>query len=118
MRSRRSGLASSSASLAADGPKVREQAQALAKPEQPLLGPGRVGVGRVPLGPADGAEEDGVGLATGLERLLGEGGAVLVDRGAPDRVLGDFEVADRLQDSAMRPDDLGADAVAGQQDDR
>ena len=37
----------------------------LRRPEQALLGPGRVGVRRVPLRAADGGEQDGVGRAAG-----------------------------------------------------
>ena len=45
----------------ADGAQVGVEAEALAQAEQPLLGPRRVRVGRVPLRPADGGEQDGVG---------------------------------------------------------
>ena len=51
----------------AHGPQVRVQAEALAESQEPLLGPRRVRVGRVPLRAADGAQQHGVRLAAGLE---------------------------------------------------
>ena len=100
-----------------DRAQVRVQAEALAQPEQALLGPRRVRVGRVPLRAADGAEQDRVGLAAGVEDLVGERGAVGVDRGAADEVLVEVELADRVEHAPRRGDDLGADPVAGQEDD-
>ena len=82
--------AGSRRSSAVDGPhraQVRVQARALAQAEQALLGARRVGVGRVPLRAADGREQDGVGRAAGGERLVGQRGAVGVDRRAAERVL-------------------------------
>ena len=80
-----------------DRAQVGVQAEALAEAEQALLGARRVGVGRVPLRPADGAEQHGVGVAAGLEHLVGERGAVLVDRGAADQALVELELAERVQ---------------------
>jgi hypothetical protein len=100
-----------------DRPQVGEQPEALAQAEEPLLGPGLVRIGRVPLRPADGAEQHGVGLATCLENLVGERRAVLVDRGAADEILGDLEVAESIQHPPARRADLGTDAVAGKKDD-
>ena len=59
-RSGRSGLACTSEGLGCTGRRLAYRPEALAKPEQALLGARRVGVGRVPLGAADGAEQDGV----------------------------------------------------------
>ena len=64
----------------ADRAQVGVQAEALAQAEQALLGARRVGVGRVPLRAADRGEQHGVGAAAGGERLVGQRGAVGVDR--------------------------------------
>ena len=99
--------------------QVGEQAQALAQAQQPLLGPRRVGVGGLPLRAADRAEQDRVGLAAGLEHLVGQRRAVGVDRGAADRVaLVDLDPAERLEQAHRGGPDLGPDPVAGQEDDR
>ena len=79
----------------ADRAQVREEAQALAQAEQALLGPRRVGVGGVPLRAADGGEQDGVGRRAGGEHLVGERGAVRVDRGAAEEVLLEGDVRAR-----------------------
>ena len=42
---------------------------------------------------------------------------MLVDRGAADEVLRELELANRLEELAGGRDDLGADSVAGEQDD-
>ena len=63
-----------------DRAQVREQAESLAQPEQALLGTWLGGVGRVPLGAADGGEQHGVGAPARLERLVGQRDAVRVDR--------------------------------------
>ena len=96
--------------------QVGVEAHPLAQAEQALLGARRVGVGGVPFRAADGAEQDGVGAAAGLEDLVGEGGAVLVDRDAADQPLVELELAERLEQLAGGADDLGADPVAGQDD--
>ena len=80
--------------------QVGEQAESLAQPEQALLGARGVGVGGVPLRAPDRAEQDGVGRPARLEHLVGEGGAVQVDRGAADRVLAELELAERSQQRA------------------
>ena len=102
MRSRFSGLASSSAAQRLDRAQVGVEAEALAQAEQPLLGPRRVGVGRVPLRAADRAEQDRVGGAALLQHLVGERGAVRVDRGAADQVLVDLDAAE-LRRAASSP---------------
>ena len=101
MRSRLSGLASSSA-LGRTGPQVREQLEALAQPEKPLLRARRVGVGGVPLRPADRGEQHRVGGLAGVEHLVGERGSVRVDRRAADEVLGHLEAAERGRAAAAR----------------
>ena len=96
--------------------QVGVEAHALAQAEQPLLGARRVGVGGVPLGAADGAEQDRVGGPAGLQHLVGEGGAVGVDRAAADQALVELELSQRLQQLLGRRDDFRADPVAGQDD--
>ena len=68
-------------------PQVRVQAEPLAQSQQTLLGPRLGRVGRVPLGAADGGEQDRIGRPAGGQRLVGEGDAVGVDRGATEEVL-------------------------------
>ena len=87
------------------------------RPSRPCSGRGAGGIGAVPLRAADGSQEDGVGLAAVFEDLVGEGRAQLVDRRAADRALDELELADRAQQLAGGPDDLGSDAVAGEDDD-
>ena len=99
-----------------DRAQVGVEAHALAQAEQALLGARRVGVGGVPFGAADGAEQDRVGGPAGLQHLVGEGGAVGVDRAAADQALVELELAQRLQQLPRGGDDLGADPVAGQDD--
>ena len=99
-----------------DRAQVGVEAHALAQAEQALLGARRVRVGGVPLGTADGAEQDRVGGPAGLQHLVGEGGAVGVDRGAAHQPLVELELAERLQQLLRGGDDLGADPVAGEDD--
>ena len=102
-----------------DGAQVGVEAEALAQAEQPLLGARRARVGRVPLRPADGGEQDGVGALAGGERLVGQRRAVGVDRGAAERVLLEGEVVgDGGEHLERRGEDLRADPVAGEGDDR
>src|SRR5690606_10723348 len=104
-----------------DGADVREEAEVLAHAEQALLGAHR-GAGVVPLGAADGAEEDGVRALEGAQGLLRQRGARLVDGDAADELLVVLEgvaelLGDRVEDLARGADDLGADAVAGEEGD-
>ena len=96
--------------------QVGVEAHPLAQAEQALLGARRVGVGRVPFRAADGAEQDGVGAAAGLEHLVGERDAVGVDRAAAHQPLVELELAQRLEQPPRGGDDLGPDPVAGQED--
>ena len=113
MRSRLSGLASSSAGLGRTGRRFANRPEALAEPEQALLRTRRVGVGGVPLRPADRREHDRVGAAAGLQHLVGERRPVGVDGGAADQVLLELEIADRGQQLARRGRDLRSYPVAG-----
>ena len=116
--SRLSGLASYERGQRLDRAQVGEQAEALAQAEQALLGAGLVGVGRVPFRAADGGQQDRVGALARGERLVGEGGAVGVDRGAAEQVLVVIELrAGGLQNVDGRGGDLGADPVTGEEDD-
>ena len=100
-----------------DRAQVGVEAHPLAQAEQALLGARRVGVGGVPFGTADGAEQDRVGGLAGLQHLVGEGDAVRVDRAAAHQALVELELAQRLEQLRVGGDDLGADPVAGQDDD-
>ena len=102
----------------ADRAQVGVEAETPAQPEQALLGPRRVGVGGIPLRPADGTEQDGVRAPAGLQHLVGQRRPVGVDGGAAGQVLAELELVDRLQQAARRGNDLRADPVAGQQGDR
>ncbi len=99
--------------LAAGGPQVRVDAELLAQAEQALLRPHRLSL---ELGEADCREEDRVGRLARAERLVRERRPPSEDRVPAERVLrvGDpegVEHADRLGG------DLGADPVAGEDDD-
>src|SRR5919106_1568296 len=85
-----------------DRTQVGVQAEALAQAEQSLLGPGGVGVGALPLRAAHGAEQHRVGLGAGGEHLVRERGPVLVDARAADELIGDLELADRVEEPARR----------------
>ena len=103
-------------------PQVGEQAEALAQAEQTLLRAWCVGVGRVPLRPAHGAQQHGVGCAAAFQHLGGQRDPVLVDRDAADRRPLDLEAGiepgrERVQELQPCPDHLGTDPVARQDDD-
>ena len=115
--SRRSGLASSSAATARTGRRLAYRPSALRRPSRPCSGRGALGSVRVPLRAADGGQQDGVGLAAGGQRLVGQRRPVGVDRGAAEGVLGEREVAHARQDLEGRGGDLGADPVAGKHGD-
>ena len=110
----------------AHGTQVEVKAQVLADGEQALLGAGLTGGGAVPLGAAHSRKQHRVGSLGGLKRLVGQrggicaGGAGGVDGAAADEMLLAVERAavllpDGLEDLHGLGDDLGADAVAGQQ---
>ena len=93
-------------------PQVRVQAEALAQPEQALLGAGRVRVGAVPARASDGTEQHRIGGAARVEDLVAERDAGGVDRGSSDRVLSEIELSKPLEQANRGGDDLGADPVA------
>ncbi len=101
--------------LAARRAQVRVDVQRAAQPDEALLGPH---LGAVELGSADRAHEHGVGLAAGCERLGRQRLPGLADRGAAEKVFLDLEVERQLRQHAGRGrGDLGADPVAGEEDD-
>ena len=100
-------------------PDVGEQAELLAQPQQPSLGPHVVGYA-VPFRAADRAEQDRVGRLRLRHRVLGDGDAVHVVAAAADqRRLGLEPAEPILVHERDQPFDLGhhlgADAVAGKQ---
>src|SRR5439155_15835992 len=101
-----------------DWAQVGEEAETLAQAEERLLRPHRR-LGVVPLGPADRAQEDGVGAPAETQRRVRQGGAELVDRGAADGRLLESELypvapADRFKHTHRLGRDFGADPVAGE----
>ncbi|MNR32274.1 hypothetical protein D3C85_1498440 [compost metagenome] len=101
------------------GTQVGVQAHDLADGQQALLRPNRRAV---PLGPADRAQQDGVGGQAGGFGRFGQSFAGRVDGGPADQVLGEVElvpidVADAGQDPLGCGCDFRADAVAGQDHD-
>ena len=91
-------------------------------PRSPCSGRGLLGVGRVPLGAADGGEQHRIGRMSLLERLVGKRCAGRVDRSAAEQRLGELEAdveafTDGAEDLDRLGGDLGTDAVAGQQAD-
>ena len=104
-----------------DGAKVREEPEPAAQREQGLLradGRGRIG----PLRSADGAEEDRVGVAAGLDVLGPDRDPVRVDRDAPGHDLRPVHrepepLSGGIDDTPRGVDDLGPDPVARDGDD-
>ena len=92
--------------------QVRVDAELLAEPEQPLLGPNGLAL---ELGEPDSGEQDGVGLAAGRERLGREGIALRENCVAAECVL---RVADpeRVEHPNRLCRDLGPDPVAREDD--
>src|SRR5439155_11669145 len=68
----------------ADRPEVRKQAEPLPEAQEPLLWPWRIGIGRLPLRPPHGPQQDSIRSGAALEDSRQERHAVRVDRGAPD----------------------------------
>ena len=77
--------------IGATGRRFAYRPRPLRRPSRPCSGRGLCGVGRVPLRAADGGEQHGVGAAAGREHLVGQRGAVGVDRGAAEDVLLELE---------------------------
>ena len=103
----------------AGGAQVGVEVHCLANGEQALF---RAARASVPLRAAHGAKEDGVGGEAGLAGGGGEGLTGGVDARAADGVGGEGEgvaeaSGDGLQHLAGGGRDLGADAVAGEEDD-
>ncbi len=82
MRSRLSGLASSSAGLGRTGRRFANRPRPLRRPSSPCSGRGASGRS-CPTWAPDRGQQHGVGVAAGVEHLVGERGAVGVDRAPP-----------------------------------
>jgi len=78
----------------------------------------RPDVSVLPARTADGAEQDGVGVAARVERLARQRLADRVDRSAAEQVPLDLQVERQCVEHAQRLGrDLRADAIAGETDD-
>ncbi len=104
------------------GAQVRIRAESLPQAEKSLLGADPLGIGGVPLGTADGAQEHRVGLLTHRERFLGKRASRGVDGRAAHQsfLVGECVSALRsngVQDLLRLRGDLGTDAVARQNGD-
>ena len=102
IRSRRSGLASSSAGLGRTGRRFANSSSSLRRPSRPCSGRGASGSVESHFGPPTAASRTASDAAAGVEHLVRERGAVLVDRRAADEALVDLEVADRPRAAAAR----------------
>ena len=94
MRSRLSGLASSSAGLGRTGRRLANSPSPLRRPSRPCSGRGASGSVVSHFGPPTAASSTASALAAGVEHLVGERGAVGVDRRAADEALVELELAD------------------------
>ena len=92
--------------------QVRVDVELLAQIDQRLLGALRRAV---PLRAADRAEQHGVGAATGLQRVVGQRLAVVVECVAADRLLLEAD-SKRHQHAVRLKHHFRADPVAGQAD--
>ena len=105
----------------ADGrPDVGKQAKVLAQAQEPRLRP-RLVRHAVPLRPADGAEDDGVGRMRLRHGFFGDGDLMGLVARAADQLLLGFEIRDAgLGEEAEEPFHLGhhfrTDAVAGEKE--
>src|ERR1700722_11264773 len=103
------------------GSHIREHVELTAQFEQPRLAT-MLTAQVVPRRAADRTEQHSVRIATGIERLVGQRGAVLVDGAPTDDVDidADLRVSSRAhagKDAERGVDHLGADPVARQHDD-
>ena len=107
------------------GRRFANSPRPLRSPSRPCSGRGRVGVGRVPLRPADGAEQHRVG-GRGSARAPRAAAACRARRSRRRRPASSLDLEAGVEARRERrraaaraaPIDLGADAVAGQGDDR
>ena len=113
MRSRLSGLASSSASAGRTGRMFANSSSPLRRPSRPCSGRGSSGFVESHLGPPTAASRTASESLQAWSDLAGERGAVLVDRRAADQVVGQLDAAEVVEHLARGVHDLGADPVAG-----
>jgi hypothetical protein len=103
--------------------EIGEEAELLADTQQGgALGALFLRDGRVAVGQAHRAEQNGIGAAAQLERGVGQGLARGVDAGPADGRLGDVELQGKLvahgtEDAQGLPHDFRADAIASQRGD-
>ena len=101
------------------GTQVGVQTQALADTQKARLGARRAGIGGVPLRPAHGRKQHGIGGLCGFERSCRQRVAHRVDGGAADKRIGAGELhvvllAHRFKNLHAFGNDFRADAVARQ----
>ena len=113
MRSRLSGLASSSAGLGRTGRRFANSPRPLRRPSSPCSGRGFAGSVVSHLGPPTAASSTASAARQASRTSSVSAVAVGVDRRAADQVLLELEVTDRGQQLARRGRDLRADPVAG-----
>jgi len=104
------------------GTQIDVKAESFAQIEQAVFGTLAAGK-RIPLGPADSPEENGVGLPASIQGFVGERRAGLVDSGAANGHLHKRELVLKfprafLQNVGGGPRNFRTDAVAGKKDDR
>ena len=105
-----------------DRPQVGEEPQLFSDLQQPGFG-ARLGRRVGPFRSADGAQQDRVRSAAGFDGFFRQRVSGFIDRDATDfvRLKGEFmteDFGDFLEDASGLLGDFGADAVAGQQNDR
>ena len=120
---RRSGLAPEQRGLGRTGRRLANRPRPLRSPSRPCSGRGASGSVVSHFGPPTAPSSTASAAAAPLEHLRQQRHAVLVDRDAPDRELGDLEARRRTRSatassrSSARRHHLRSDAVAGQRDD-
>ena len=113
MRSRLSGLASSSAGLGRTGRRFANRPRPLRSPSSPCSGRGASGSVVSHFGPPTAASRTASALRQASSTSSVSAVAVGVDRRAADQVLLELEITDRGEQFARRGHDLRSDPVAG-----
>ena len=107
--------------IRANRAQIRKHAQSLANSQQPFFGP-LLGWCIIEFRETDSAHEGRVGGGGKFRRLVGEGGAGLMNGDAAEQPFGQIQrviplVRDMLQHAHSFAGNLGADAVTGEDED-